>query len=73
MYCKGAYRVEMKAKTAAMLAVLLLFAFVPVAYATASSEWEIDHDYDHGHNTAGHPGHEICGTHICKPGEKYQP
>ncbi|GEM_PF-6765522 len=63
----------MKTELVFMLAILAASAFVTSAYATGSSDWDIDNDYAHIHATAGHSPEKICGDHICKPGEKYNP
>ncbi|HJU13726.1 MAG TPA: hypothetical protein VJ792_04650 [Candidatus Nitrosotalea sp.] len=63
----------MKSKVFLLLALLPLVAFSAAYAVTGSSEWDIDNQYAHVHASTGHPVEKICGSHICKPGEKYTP
>ncbi|MDE1830344.1 MAG: hypothetical protein KGI25_08475, partial [Thaumarchaeota archaeon] len=59
--------------------LLALLAILPLLWLSAgwnvidSSEWQIDNDYAHQHNVASHHVIKICGDHICKSGETYNP
>lgn len=59
--------------------LLALVAILPLLWLSAgwgvidSAEWQVNSDYSHPHNTASHQIVQICGDHICKPGERYNP
>lgn len=63
----------MNSKMFALLAILPLLWLAAGWNVLDSSEWQVDDIYSHHHNTASHQIVQICGDHICKPGEKYNP
>lgn len=59
-----------------LVVILAILPFVMIGAASAVTDSGgpvIYDDYTHEHNTASHTSAKICGDHICKPGEKYNP
>lgn len=63
----------MNTKQMALLVVLSV-VMLSVGWAAADSgNWQVYSNLSHEHATATHHSDQICGDHICKPGEKYNP
>ncbi len=63
----------MRIKQMTMIGVVCLVV-LSMGFAAADSKgWEIYENLSHNHDTASHHSEQICGDHVCKPGEKYKP